>query len=292
MTKSKITIVTPSFNHSTYLEQTIDSVLSQNYPNLEYIIIDGGSTDGSLDIIKKYEKHLTYWVSERDDGMYDAINKGFEKSTGEIMGWINSDDFYYPHTFSVLNDVFDAFPPVSWVTGAGSIANEQGQIVSVERSQKWSKYLFQLGKFGYIQQESTFWRRSLWEKSGKMLDSSLQLAGDMELWNRFFQYELLYDLPIPLGAFRRRKSGNAAYSNFEKYTAECEQVISASNSKLTSEELKQLTKIKRHYFILRFLEKTKIFNHSAFKKYFIDPQMGYAPDIEFDRVTQKFTFVS
>jgi glycosyltransferase involved in cell wall biosynthesis len=92
----KISIITPSFNQAQFLDATVQSILSQNYPNLEYIIIDGGSTDGSLEIIKKYEKHLHFWCSEPDAGQYDAINKGFAHSTGEIMAWLNSDDMYCP----------------------------------------------------------------------------------------------------------------------------------------------------------------------------------------------------
>lgn len=95
MNYPKISIVTPSFNQSEFLELTIRSVLDQGYPNLEYIVIDGGSTDGSVDIIKKYADKISYWVSEKDGGQYDAINKGFARSSGEIMGWINSSDLYY-----------------------------------------------------------------------------------------------------------------------------------------------------------------------------------------------------
>src|SRR5579859_3708649 len=100
----RISIVTPSFNQRAFLEETIRSVLDQRYPNLEYVIIDGGSTDGSVDIIRKYERHLAFWVSEPDGGQYDAINKGFAHTTGELLGWLNADDKYLPWSFSTLAD--------------------------------------------------------------------------------------------------------------------------------------------------------------------------------------------
>ena len=102
MQRPKITIVTPNFNQAGFLEETILSVIGQNYPDLEYIIVDGGSTDGSIDIIKKYEKQLAYWVTEPDKGLYHALQKGFERSTGEVMGWINSDDKLHPGSLSVI----------------------------------------------------------------------------------------------------------------------------------------------------------------------------------------------
>src|SRR5215471_18738850 len=104
----KLSIVTPSFNQGQFLEETIVSVLDQNYPNLEYIIIDGGSTDESVEIIKRYEKHLAYWISEKDRGQVHAINKGIEKTTGDVFGLINSDDLYLPGAFSTIGEHFDS----------------------------------------------------------------------------------------------------------------------------------------------------------------------------------------
>lgn len=109
----KISIVTPSFNQASFLEETIDSVLSQRDPNLEYVIMDGGSSDNSVEVIKRKTSRLAYWTSEPDKGQYDAINKGFAKTTGDIMAWINSDDKYTPWAFSIVRDLFTKYPQIS-----------------------------------------------------------------------------------------------------------------------------------------------------------------------------------
>src|SRR4051812_42913167 len=119
----KISIVTPSFNQGQYIEQTILSIINQGYPNLEYIIIDGGSTDNTFDIIKKYEKHITYWVSEADDGQSNALNKGLAKCTGDIFNWINSDDYLEQGTLFLIADIFNQDPATSLICGFGSIFN-------------------------------------------------------------------------------------------------------------------------------------------------------------------------
>ncbi len=114
----RVTIVTPSYNQAEFLEETIRSVLLQGYPNLEYIIIDGGSTDGSVEIIQKYERWLTYWISEKDNGQFDAINKGFSRANGEIMAWINSDDKYCPWAFNLVASIFRSLKEVNWLTSS------------------------------------------------------------------------------------------------------------------------------------------------------------------------------
>jgi len=123
----KLSIVTPSYNQSPYLEKTIQSVINQNYPNLEYIIMDGGSTDGSVEIIKKYSDIITYWESKPDKGQADAIYRGFERSTGDIIAWINSDDYYLEWAFSHVEEFFAQHPDTQWVVGDGIFVDESNR---------------------------------------------------------------------------------------------------------------------------------------------------------------------
>ena len=175
----KISIVTPSFNQSQFIEQTISSILSQNYSNLEYIIIDGGSTDGSVEVIKKYERYLKFWCSEPDLGQYDAINKGFAHSTGEIMAWLNSDDMYFPWTLKTVASIMSELPQVHWLTtlNLGSW-DWNGFCLGFNSVPGYSRAAFLDGCYlppnnkiaiGWIQQESTFWRRSLWKKVNRCI---------------------------------------------------------------------------------------------------------------------------
>jgi glycosyltransferase involved in cell wall biosynthesis len=217
----KISIVTPSYNQSQFLEATIQSILSQNYPNLEYIIIDGGSTDGSIDIIKKYENHLHFWCSEPDAGQYDGINKGFRHSTGEIMAWLNSDDMYLPWAFKTVADIMSTLPNIEWLTTLSPGGwDYDGFCGGFDNRSGYSLQAFLDGcylpltrgrKIGWIQQESTFWRRNLWEKSRGYLDTNIELASDFDLWSRFYIHTELFGVTSPLGGFRHQlnqKSGN------------------------------------------------------------------------------------
>ena len=196
----KISIVTPSFNQGMYLEETIQSVLTQEYPNLEYIIIDGESTDNSVDIIKHYAPQLSYWESERDRGFGHAINKGFHKATGDILCWLNSDDVLLPNALHTIGSYFSQHPGTGLVFGDRHIINDKSVLLSKR------KYFFYLpGQLRFaktLPQECTFWRRSAFEKAGPYLNEELKFAIDLELWCRLSKVTTFKHIPFFLGAFR------------------------------------------------------------------------------------------
>jgi glycosyltransferase involved in cell wall biosynthesis len=185
----KISIITPSYNQSQYLEQTINSVLSQNYPSKEYIIIDGGSTDGSVDIIKKYEKHLAYWVSEPDQGQSHAINKGLRKVTGDVINWLNSDDFYEPGALKTVANSFQD-PSVNCFCGRSNIFNKEGIIRQSQGTDVYTANPAKTIGWARIDQPETFFRKSVWDKVG-LLNEHLHYTMDREWWIR---YLLLFGL--------------------------------------------------------------------------------------------------
>jgi glycosyltransferase involved in cell wall biosynthesis len=180
---SKISIITPSFNQAQYLEQTIDSVLSQNYPNLEYIIIDGGSTDGSVDIIKRHEKHLAYWVSETDNGQSHAINKGVKGATGEVINWLNSDDYFEPHALKTVAEIFDD-PTVNCFCARSRLFDENGPVKFSNGTDIYPDNLAKTIGWARIDQPETFYGKSAWEKVG-MLNEQLHYTMDREWWMRY-----------------------------------------------------------------------------------------------------------
>ena len=200
--RPRISVVTPSFNQGEFLEATLRSVITQGYPELEYVVIDGGSRDDSVDIIERYEADLAYWVSEPDQGHAHALNKGFAQTTGEIMCWINSSDLHYPWTFQTVAEVFSQFPQVEWITGVRSMFDAAGHLRVVAFGAGFNVYDILAGDYRGIQQESVFWRRSLWDRAGGRLDETRTYAADLDLWLRFFERAPLYHVETLLGGYR------------------------------------------------------------------------------------------
>jgi glycosyltransferase involved in cell wall biosynthesis len=196
----KISVITPSFNQGLFLEQTIQSVLNQNYPCIEYIIIDGGSSDATVGILKKYSRHITYWISECDSGQSEAINKGLKKATGEIVCWLNSDDLFEANALNIVSEYFSKNPEAQFVYGDGVIFYHD-----VLRP----NHLHQSGKVDHkilshcdpLQQPSVFWRRGIHDEVG-YIDEALCYTMDWDFFMRIsLKFELHY-LPISLSKYR------------------------------------------------------------------------------------------
>ena len=225
----KISIVTQCFNREKFIAQTIESILGQNYPNLEYIVIDDNSTDRSWEIIQRYKSKLA--VCERLEGLRDnpayATNYGFSKATGDVMTWINSKNIILPKSLFTIGKVFAEFPEVEWVTGIGTIINEEGLIIGVLPIRK-DLYEHLRGGWENIQQESTFWRRSLWRRTGAQLSNSP--APDSIIWcKNFFPAAKLYHLNTLLSSYRKT-SDSYSGNRREKFYAD----IAASRQTLKS----------------------------------------------------------
>jgi len=199
-----VSIVTPSYNQSAYIEATIRSVLSQDYPHVEYWIIDGGSTDGSLEIIEKYADRLTGWLSEPDEGQGDAINKGFRRTSGEIMAWINSDDLYRPQAIQNAVRVLRAHPQVGLVYSDVDSIDANGERFNRMHYDQWQ--LADLMAFKILGQPSVFFRRSVWEAAGG-LDASYHYLLDHHLWLRMALNTQLMYVPGQVWSAARMHAG-------------------------------------------------------------------------------------
>ena len=219
----RISVVVPSYNYGRYLADCLDSILSQGYPNLELIVLDGGSTDGTVELLKRYEKRIAFWRSHPDAGQYAAIEEGLNRASGEIMTWLNADDMFHPGAFDAVSRIFMQSAEVEWVMGRPNSFNEKGgqkQVLSFLPMNSRAKYL---SDQELIQQEGTFWRRELWLRSGAYIEKNLPLAADLELWARFFRSARLFSVDLLLAGFRDhplQKSKDKA-----GYTAEANRVL-------------------------------------------------------------------
>ncbi len=208
MTWPRITVVTPSFNQASYLEQALTSVLGQNYPNTEYIVMDGGSTDGSVEIIRKFAPKLAHWRSARDGGQSDAIADGFRLGAGEILGWLNSDDLLRPGALARIAEEFQRFPAAAVVYGERDYIDECGNVVGHYRPPSvLAKFYFSLGQ--WLPQECTFFRRSAYDRVGG-LDTSLHFCMDFSLFVRLRECTRFRRIAGTLGAMRLHEKSKTA----------------------------------------------------------------------------------
>jgi glycosyltransferase involved in cell wall biosynthesis len=235
----RVSIVTPSYNQGRFVEETIRSVLLQGYPNLEYIVIDGGSTDGSVEIIKKYEKWLTYWVSEPDRGQSHAINKGFEKATGVLYGWVNSDDSLLKDALKSVARAYLASPEAgAWcgstlyvdVNGKRNGVREPPRHLDAETIAGWNE-----NSFG---QPATFFSRRAWQECAP-LDENLQYGMDLDLWIRIAQKFAFERLGEVLATERLHKDCKTEKDMGMMYAVQCQIQIRHGYERLAMEDIRQ-----------------------------------------------------
>jgi glycosyltransferase involved in cell wall biosynthesis len=221
----RVTIVTPSYNQAEFLEETLRSVLLQNYPNLEYIVMDGGSTDGSVDILRKYAQHLAYWTSEKDGGASDAIAKGFQRATGSILAYLNSDDPYMPGAIHAVVRAFEEQPPCDVVFGNTYWTDPKGNILAERRQTPFWAASYLYGGTD-MQQPSTFWKREVYVKAGGM-DPDFLTAFDTDLFFRFIACEAKFrHLKRFLSCFRIHPESKSS-TLIERRTQELDKIRSA-----------------------------------------------------------------
>ena len=240
----RITIITPSFNQAQFLERTILSVLNQDYPNLEYIIIDGGSTDGSIEIIKKYEKNIMYWISEKDGGQSQAINNGLKRATGEWLAWQNSDDIFYPGTFHALADAAKKNCQSSLIIGNMNLIDEYDHIIN-DLKYVAPTYQSLLVEGMVLTNQAAFWRRSIHEKIG-YLNENLHYGFDFEWFLRVLQIGLATHVNQTWGGLRMHSQTKT--SQFQDLFAQ--EYAHIRKGRLTSRTQLRLYQLRRCYLML------------------------------------------
>jgi glycosyltransferase involved in cell wall biosynthesis len=223
MTTPLVTVITPVYNGGTLIRKTIESVIRQTYPSIEYIVVDGDSSDDTKDVACDYGDGISQLISEPDTGMYDALAKGLLRAHGEIICYINAGDFLHSYAVQVAVDVFKN-PAYSWLTGCRSVCNEQGEITHVDLPFRYKRPLIRSGSYARalpgIQQESTFWRASLLDSVDMDFLRNLKLAGDYYLWWSFSQRAELEIVSSSLGVFK--KHWGQLSEGKDRYLAEIE----------------------------------------------------------------------
>jgi glycosyltransferase involved in cell wall biosynthesis len=211
----KVSVIIPSYNQGQYLEATIHSVIEQDYSNLEIIIVDGGSKDASPEIIRRYADRLTWWVSEKDKGHADALNKGFAHATGEILAWLNSDDNYFPGAVSAAVSYLKDHPEVGMVYADARLVDDHSQPIG-KFAAKQTDYRHMLRGSVHIPQATTFFRADLWRQVGP-LDRSLFYAFDYDLWVKLAKVSEIHYIPTLWAKFRIHSQGKTIINDDRCY---------------------------------------------------------------------------
>jgi len=247
----RITIVTPAVCPAEqHLEPTIRSVMYQCYPNLEFIVIENGVSAERLEVLKKYRGHFLWQTCPPDTDCCAALNMAFEKASGEILGWLEPGDMLLTNGMHVIGSVFASFPDVEWITGRPFNFSPSGMPTGLKHLERWSRIRFLAGGNKYIHRETTFWRRSLWDRAGGSLATEYGLAGEFEMFVRFFRHARLYSVDALIGGYRTHPGNHSADGSHGEYNQICDEIadreLAGVRGAYGAKLFRQLTKIVSH----------------------------------------------
>ncbi len=286
--RPKITLVTTTLNAQEYLAKCIDSILNQNYPSLEFVVIDAGSTDNTARIVKSYGNSIAHFEIVPNIGLYAGIQHGFDRSSGDIMGWLNADDVLHPAALKTVADIFSDNEEIKWITGRPSFVDKHDRIFGVPKLGYKSRRRYLLGHYKWIQQESTFWRRDLWVQA-KGLNCQLKYAGDFDLWLRFYTLEPLYLVNCLLGAFRQHSTDQISVRNRAAYYSEVSEIYRkfwAKRGSINRIGLYALGPIE--IFLRPFAQKNRRICDLILQRLGLNRILGIAPKLKLDKTQGRF----
>jgi hypothetical protein len=219
-----ITIITPVLGDAQHLEATLRSVIYQCYPNLEFIVIEDGASDEQREILQRYRAHFLWQTCPPGTELCAALNLAFVKATGEILGWLEPGEMLLTNGLHVIGSVFASLPDVEWITGLPFNFSPSGMPTGLKHLERWSRIRFLAGGNKYIHRDTTFWRRSLWERAGGTLATEYGLAGEFEMFVRFFRHARLYSVDALIGGYRTHPGNHDETGSHRRYNQICDQI--------------------------------------------------------------------
>lgn len=220
----RITIVTPALDRDEYLEATLRSVVYQVYPNLEFIVIEDGESQGRQRILEKYREYFDWQSCPPGTELYSALNMAFANSSGEILGWLEPGEMLHTNALAVIGGIFAALPEAQWITGRPFNFSPSGMPAGIKHLERWSRIRFLAGGNKYIHRDTTFWRRSLWDQAGGALATQYGVAGEFEMFVRFFRHARLYSVDALIGGYRTHPGNHSATGSHQRYNNLCDAI--------------------------------------------------------------------
>jgi glycosyltransferase involved in cell wall biosynthesis len=246
----RITIITPVIGAAQHLEATLRSVIYQCYPNLEYIAIDDDTSNENREILQRYRAHLQWQNCPPGTELCAALNVAFANASGEILGWLEPGDMLLTNGLHVIGSVFTSFPDIEWITGRPFNFSLGGLPTGLKHLERWSRIRFLAGGNKYLHRDTTFWRRTLWERAGGSLATEYGLAGEFEMFMRFFRYARLYSVDALIGGYRTHPGSHSATGSHRRYNQICDQIAD-----------RELARVRGAYGAKLFRQLTKIVSH-------------------------------